>query len=135
MGMNRFIGALVCASIGMVAHADPFTYQGQLNDEGQPAGIISDRDILRETSPFLETPSENRRDVSTLNKVAHQIMTRKLISVKKTTKVREAIDILLQNKISCLPVLDPLKNLEGIVTWRDLIKAAIKLEAPKGWNG
>lgn len=37
MGMNRFIGALVCASIGMVAHADPFTYQGQLNDEGHPA--------------------------------------------------------------------------------------------------
>ena len=37
MQMRKVIGALIATSMAMVAHADPFIYQGQLNDGGEPA--------------------------------------------------------------------------------------------------
>ncbi|HQW91146.1 MAG TPA: CBS domain-containing protein, partial [Nitrospira sp.] len=39
-------------------------------------GIISDRDLLKAVSPHIGTLSETDRDRATLNKRAHQIMSR-----------------------------------------------------------
>ena len=39
-------------------------------------GVISDRDFIKALSPFLDTPSEEKPDITTLNKKAHQIMNR-----------------------------------------------------------
>ncbi len=44
-------------------------------------GVISDRDLLKSISPFVDTLSETSRDSATLQKRAHQIMSRKPISV------------------------------------------------------
>ena len=44
-------------------------------------GIISDRDLLKVLSPYLGTPSETNRDLAILNRKAHQILTRKPITL------------------------------------------------------
>ena len=90
-------------------------------ERGTLAGVISDRDILRHVSPFLGKLSELPRDVSTLEKKAHQIMTRKLITISPESSISEAAEVLLRNKVSCLPVVDDGGNLKGIITSKDLL--------------
>ncbi len=80
------------------------------------AGVISDRDLIRALSPFLDTPTEKERDTTTLNKKAHQIMSRTPITVDAETSIEKASNLLLENNISCLPVISPQGSIEGIVT-------------------
>ena len=70
-------------------------------------GVISERDLLRAMSPFLNTPSEQNRDLATLSKRAHQIMSRDPITVGSESELEDAVDAMLQKHISCLPVLSP----------------------------
>ena len=86
-------------------------------------GVISDRDVLKAVSPFLNTLAEQARDLSTLKKRAHQIMSRKPTTITKDMDLRDAARLMLQKNISCLPVLSSEGEIEGIVTWKDLLKA------------
>jgi len=86
------------------------------------AGVISDRDFLKTLSPFLDTPSQKRRDFAILKKKAHQIMSRTLFTIDAETSIEEAGNLLLENNISCLPVISPQGSVEGIVTWKDILK-------------
>jgi acetoin utilization protein AcuB len=96
-------------------------------DRGRLAGIISDRDLLRAVSPFLGTFAETERDVATLHKRAHQIMSRHLVSVTPQQSVEEAARLLIERKVSCLPVVAPGGTVEGILTSKDLLKAIAQL--------
>ncbi len=91
-------------------------------EEDELVGVISDRDLLKEMSPFLNTISEDYRDRDTMKKKAHQIMTRKAISVDGSTPIEDAAKILLKKRISCLPVLTPEGEVEGILSWKDLLR-------------
>lgn len=53
---------------------------------------------------------------------AHQIMTRKLITVKADTPILEAANLMLQRHISGLPVVDDTGTLIGIVSEGDFIR-------------
>lgn len=50
------------------------------------------------------------------------IMTSKVISVSLTTSINEAIDLLLQNRISGAPIVDFAGNVVSIVSEGDLLK-------------
>ncbi|MFQ5715353.1 MAG: CBS domain-containing protein [Candidatus Scalinduaceae bacterium] len=89
-------------------------------------GVISDRDFIKALSPFLDTPTEEERDTTTLNKKAHQIMNRTPITVDAETSIEEASNLLLENNISCLPIISPQGSVEGIVTWKDILKFHLK---------
>ena len=52
----------------------------------------------------------------------HQIMTRKVITVKADTSIREAADLMLQRHISGLPVVDASGKLLGIVSEGDFMR-------------
>ena len=93
-------------------------------------GILSDRDILKNISPFLKTLSETTRDLSILNKRVHQFMTHKPITVTKETSVKAAADLLLKHRISCLPVVSSSGEIEGVVTWRDILRTYIHADRP-----
>lgn len=92
------------------------------------AGIISDRDLLRAVSPNIGTLSETDRDRATLNKRAHQIMTRNPVAVRPTTTLDTAATLMLEKKVSCLPVTSGEGRLEGILSWRDILKALVPAE-------
>ena len=92
-------------------------------EEDELRGVISDRDVLKVISPFLNTLAEQDRDLTTLKKRAHQIMSRKPITITKDTSSEEAAHLLLRENISCLPVLSSDGKIDGIITWKDLLKA------------
>ena len=91
-------------------------------EESLLVGIISDRDVLENISPYVNTAGAETRDLKTLTKRAHQIMTRSIKSVSKDTSIEEVCKILLAEEFSCLPVLSSARDIEGIITWRDILK-------------
>jgi len=84
-------------------------------------GVISDRDVLKAVSPFLNTYSESARDVRSLERPASDIMRSEPVTVTPDTSVSDAATTLLDHKISCLPVVDG-SDLVGIVTTKDLLR-------------
>jgi len=94
-------------------------------DNDRLLGVISDRDLLKAVSPYASTQSERPRDAATLRKRAHQIMTRKPITIAVDGTVLEAIRLFIDKKISCLPVLNHDETVAGILTWRDILEAIV----------
>jgi acetoin utilization protein AcuB len=91
--------------------------------DGVLAGVVSDRDLLKALSPHLGSPSETARDLVSLNKRAHQIMSRKLITLREDADIHDAIEKFNRHRISCIPIVDAANRPVGIVSWRDILKA------------
>lgn len=89
---------------------------------GKLTGVISDRDLLRALSPYVDTPSENARDTATLKKRVHQIMTRQPITLPSSATLPDAIKVFLEHRVSCIPIVDAAFRPIGIVSWRDVLK-------------
>ena len=85
-------------------------------------GIISDRDLMKSISPFVDTLSERKLDRATLDKKAHQIMTREVITLNPSDSVYSAIELFNSHKISCIPIIDTKRHPVGMVSWRDVMK-------------
>ncbi len=85
-------------------------------------GVISDRDLLKILSPKIDTPAATAGDLAVLERKAHQIMTRKLISLEETASVNDAVDIFNQHSISCIPIINESKKPVGILSWRDIMQ-------------
>ena len=85
-------------------------------------GIISDRDVLRMSSPYIDTADTTVQDQALLETVAQDIMSTTLITVKKDTLIDTAAILLLEHNISCLPVVSMSNAIEGILTWKDMLK-------------
>ena len=84
-------------------------------------GVVSDRDLLKSLSPFVDTLSERSRDRAILERRAHQIMTREIVSVQEHSSIINAISLFNQHRISCLPVLNSSGHPVGIISWRDIM--------------
>jgi acetoin utilization protein AcuB len=95
-------------------------------DGGRLVGVISDRDVLREMSPFIDTLGERTQDVATLTRKAHQLMSRGLVVAHRDDSIPDAVARMLDHSVSCLPVVDVRGSVEGIVSWRDLIRALVR---------
>lgn len=94
-------------------------------DNGHAVGLISDRDLLKNLSPFIGKLSERQQDAFCLKRRAHQVMTRSLVWAPPDTSITDAVTLLLAHGISCLPVLDEHHHIMGIVTWRDLLRSTL----------
>ncbi len=85
-------------------------------------GVISDRDVLRMSSPFIDTADASSQDQSLLETTAQDMMSTTLITVKKDTLIDTAAILLMEHNISCLPVVSKDNLIEGILTWKDMLK-------------
>ncbi len=91
-------------------------------ERGRVFGVVSDRDILKAISPFVGNPIlERSQDTSTLKKRLHQIMTRKPVTIGPDRTVTSAAEMMLTQRVSCLPVVGEDGSLVGILTARDLV--------------
>ena len=95
-------------------------------------GVISDRDYLKAISPFISTDLERSVDKASLNRRVHQIMSRKPITVTGKTSMEAAAKLLLKENISCLPVVTETNEVEGIITWKDILKCFLGIKKKKG---
>ncbi len=84
-------------------------------------GIISDRDVTMNLSPFTGTDLEEERDLNLLNQTAGDIMSVDPITVSQTSRIETASILLLEHNFSCLPVVDADGKIEGLFTWKDLL--------------
>ncbi|HWT37221.1 MAG TPA: CBS domain-containing protein [Paraburkholderia sp.] len=90
-------------------------------------GVVSDRDLLRALSPFIDSVVETQRDIGTLSRRVHQIMSRKPMTLRPDADVTEAIQLFLNHPISCIPIVDGEFRPVGIVSWRDILKVSAEL--------
>jgi CBS domain-containing protein len=63
--------------------------------------------------------------------LARDIMTKKVITIKRDASVKELSELLVKNKISGVPVVDDSGNLVGIATEGDLIVQDADLHFPR----
>lgn len=92
-------------------------------ESGKLFGVVSDRDLLKAISPNIGTASETARDLASLNKRVHQILTRKPVTLPPNAGIHDAIKIFISHNISCIPVVDEENRPVGIISWRDILKA------------
>ncbi|SDE01794.1 acetoin utilization protein AcuB [Cupriavidus sp. YR651] len=92
-------------------------------EDGRLHGVVSDRDLLRAMSPFIGSTVESARDVNTLNKRVHQIMSRKPVTLRPEAELADAVELFLTHQISCIPVVDEQFQPIGILSWRDVLRA------------
>jgi CBS domain-containing protein len=90
-----------------------------------PVGIITERDLVKAFMSGSTSPSRPVRSV----------MSKPLITISPDASLREAIEIMITNNVSQLPVLRA-NQLVGIVTEKDLMRALLlksydKLSRPK----
>lgn len=95
--------------------------------KGKLTGVITDRD-LKKASASDATTLEIHELLYLLNQIkVKNIMTSKPITVFEDFTVEETAEILLQNKISGVPVVDRKDSLVGVITQTDIFKVLIAL--------
>ncbi|NOY62752.1 MAG: CBS domain-containing protein [Gammaproteobacteria bacterium] len=95
---------------------------------GKLVGVISDRDLLKEITPNLERDRASVKESAVLNKKAHQIMSRDVVTVSKDHSIKAAIELFLEKDVSCLPVVDDERHIEGLLSWKDIFRYLLTLK-------
>src|SRR6201995_3226944 len=65
-----------------------------IDDSRKLKGIVSDRDLLKALSPYVGSVAENARDLATLNKRVHQIMSRNPVTLPPQAPIPAAVRLL-----------------------------------------
>ena len=103
---TRALTELLALFAAISFHHVPVTQAGEL------VGILSDRDISKALANHETIESTTAAD----------IMSPEPIVVDLKTSIETASILLLENQISCLPVIDETEALVGILTWKDLLR-------------
>lgn len=98
-------------------------------------GIVSVKDYFRELSPVMDAATDPAIGLFIRSRKVHQVMVSPVITITEQSTVKQAAALLLQHNISCLPVVDEQKHLLGIVSWKDILRAALTKPAPANTAG
>jgi acetoin utilization protein AcuB len=98
-----------------------------LNKKGKLVGIVTDND-LRDASPSKATTLDMYELNYLLSTIkVSSIMTKNLVFVKPDETIEFAAILMLENKISALPVVNHNRSLVGIITQTDIFKALMSI--------
>ena len=92
-------------------------------------GIVSVKDYFRELSPVMDSATEPAISLFIRSRKVHQVMVTPVITITEQSTVKQAAALLLQHNIGCLPVVNEHKHLLGIVSWKDILRAALSKSA------
>ncbi len=98
-----------------------------VTEDGRVVGVLSDRDLLQNLSPFVGKLGEQARDIARLKRKVHQVMSRHLRSVTPDTPLAEAGEIMIRDRIGCLPVVGNGGRPEGILSIRDVARVTVDI--------
>jgi CBS domain-containing protein len=88
-------------------------------EHGKPIAVLSDRDVRLKVSELFD-PTERRSYLESISVMAHA--SRPVTTTSPGLPVRDAAQIFVNSRISCLPVVDDDGRLIGIITKTDLCK-------------
>ena len=118
---NQNIGQAIQLMANYKIRRLPVTKSGKL------AGIISDRDIRQlGRRPSLKLPASEQEEAY-LNLPVEEAMTPTVITIREYDTVQTAIEVLLKNTISGLPVVDRQGALVGMLSNTDVLKYYLTL--------
>ncbi len=83
-------------------------------------GLVSQRDLARARAPAENLPVANAAD-ALQRTTAGDIMTRDVFSVEADVDVRDAAQVMVENKYGCLPVVSG-RRLIGVITESDFVR-------------
>jgi CBS domain-containing protein len=89
-------------------------------DEGVVLGIITDRDIRSFLAQSALVEPEER--AKALRTKVREIMTAEPLTLAPDDDLREAVELLIEEKIGGIPVVDEAEGLVGIVTYVDVLR-------------
>lgn len=83
-------------------------------------GIVTDRDIRSFLAgPSLFDPAEHAKALKTR---VREIMTTEPVTLAPDDDLRDAVELLLEEKVGGIPVVDEAEGLVGIVTYVDILR-------------
>jgi len=124
-----------------VMQTEKFRHVPIIDEQGKFAGLVSDRDILRNL-PYAgkRTPLPPKRFrehlfateswTKSLLLPLESVMAQKVLHISPGCSVCKAADTLYRKKISCLPVVDKREKLLGMVSVTDLMRALLCVYEP-----
>jgi CBS domain-containing protein len=96
---------------------------------GRLAGIVSQRDLLRAgISSVLGLRPAAQREWLEKIRVA-EVMTKEVVTARSEWTIRHAVDVMLEHKVGCLPVIDG-ERLVGLLSETDCLRLLARLLAP-----
>jgi CBS domain-containing protein len=90
--------------------------------EGKVVGIVAAMDIALFLYEFRMRVDNKYQQARLDNLLVEHAMKRDVITADKTTSVKGAAKIMYEKGVGCLPIVNSLGKIEGIVTRTDLIK-------------
>jgi len=98
-----------------------------VDDKGVLVGIVSDRDI-KDASPSKATTLDMHELYYLLSEIkVKDIMTKKVVTLKRGETVDSAAASMLEHKIGGMPVVDENNKVVGIVTDSDIFKVLVRI--------
>jgi acetoin utilization protein AcuB len=98
-------------------------------EEGTLIGVVSERDLLKNMSPYMNSNVYTTRDIATLNQRVINILTRNPKFLTLGDQVQDAIALFNSVRIGCIPIVDENNVPVGIVTRGDIIRNFYKIKA------
>ena len=89
---------------------------------GQLVGVVSERDLLRVSLSNLNQNGSDERRAFLHAVEIERVMSGPPIVIAPTATIGEAARVMAERKIGCLPVVDHLDALVGLVTETDLLR-------------
>jgi CBS domain-containing protein len=87
-----------------------------VDQQGKPVGIITEKDLIRKMR--ANGPQWKRRPIDKIS--IRRVMTPDLVTISPYKELREAVELMIKNDISSIPVVDEDEVL-GIITKKDLM--------------
>ncbi|NHW88478.1 MAG: CBS domain-containing protein [Archaeoglobi archaeon] len=84
----------------------------------KPIGIVTEKDLIAKVVAKNKVPSSVK---------ASEIMSTPLITIKPTTSVREAANLMIKKGIRRLPIVNSSGDLIGIITDNDILQISLDL--------
>lgn len=101
-----------------------------LDDDRHLVGVISEKDILLAAPSPASTLSTYEINYLLSKLKVKNIMSRNPVTITRETTIEEAVRLMVENDLSCLPIMDN-GYLSGIVSKSDLFKILLEMLGAK----
>lgn len=92
-------------------------------EDGVVVGMLSDRDLRSGMSSVLDTVDWPRELSAYLTEPVRSLMSRPVQSVTPDSDLKDAVSIMLRERVGAVPVVDPESNrLVGIISYFDVLE-------------